>query len=69
MAMTKIVEELGWKYMSIIYEESNYGIKVNFPTFFVNWLFKMSLSHIQKSQHNQVIDMNLLLFNNKFFSF
>ena len=32
MAMTKIVEELGWKYMSIIYEESNYGIKVNFPT-------------------------------------
>ena len=32
MAMTKIVEELGWKYMSIIYEESNYGIKVNFLT-------------------------------------
>ena len=28
MAMTKIVERLGWKYMSIIYEESNYGIKV-----------------------------------------
>ena len=33
MAMTKIVEELGWKYMSIIYEESNYGIKVNFLIF------------------------------------
>ena len=28
MAMAKIVERLGWKYMSIIYEESNYGIKV-----------------------------------------
>merc|ERR1719510_2433119 len=27
MAMAKIVERLGWKYMSIIYEESNYGIK------------------------------------------
>ena len=26
--MAKIVERLGWKYMSIIYEESNYGIKV-----------------------------------------
>lgn len=31
MAMAKIVERLGWKYMSIVYEESNYGIKVNFP--------------------------------------
>ena len=30
MAMTTIVEKLGWKYMSIIYEESNYGIKVIF---------------------------------------
>ncbi len=28
MAMAKIVEQLEWKYMSIIYEESNYGIKV-----------------------------------------
>ena len=28
MAMAKIVERLGWKYMSIVYEESNYGIKV-----------------------------------------
>ncbi len=26
--MTKIVLMLGWKYISIIYEESNYGIKV-----------------------------------------
>ena len=29
MAMAKIVERLGWKYMSIIYEESNYGIKAS----------------------------------------
>ena len=27
--MGKIVEKLGWKYLSIVYEESNYGIKVN----------------------------------------
>ena len=26
--MTKIVLKLGWKYISIVYEESNYGIKV-----------------------------------------
>jgi len=26
--MAKIVEKLGWKYLSIVYEESNYGIKV-----------------------------------------
>ena len=26
--MTKIVLRLGWKYISIVYEESNYGIKV-----------------------------------------
>jgi len=26
--MGKIVEKLGWKYLSIVYEESNYGIKV-----------------------------------------
>ena len=25
--MTKIVLKLGWKYISIVYEESNYGIK------------------------------------------
>ena len=30
MAMVKIVEQLNWKYISIIYEESNYGIKVIF---------------------------------------
>ena len=28
LAMTKIVLKLGWKYISIVYEESNYGIKV-----------------------------------------
>ena len=28
IAMGKIVEKLGWKYLSIVYEESNYGIKV-----------------------------------------
>ena len=28
LAMTKIVLRLGWKYISIVYEESNYGIKV-----------------------------------------
>ena len=28
LAMAKIVDKLGWKYISIIYEESNYGIKV-----------------------------------------
>jgi hypothetical protein len=27
--MGKIVEKLGWKYLSIVYEESNYGIKVS----------------------------------------
>lgn len=27
-AMIEIVRLLGWKYISIIYEESNYGIKV-----------------------------------------
>ena len=29
IAMGKIVEKLGWKYLSIVYEESNYGIKVS----------------------------------------
>jgi hypothetical protein len=29
LAMTKIVVLLGWKYISIVYEESNYGIKVS----------------------------------------
>lgn len=27
-AMVEIVKKLGWRYVSIIYEESNYGIKV-----------------------------------------
>ncbi|XP_040572263.1 metabotropic glutamate receptor [Lepeophtheirus salmonis] len=27
LAMAKIIKKLGWKYMSIVYEESNYGIK------------------------------------------
>ena len=33
-AMAKIVERLEWKYISIIYEESNYGIKVSFIQLF-----------------------------------
>ena len=28
LAMAKIVEQLGWKYISIVYEDSNYGLKV-----------------------------------------
>ena len=32
LAMAKIVEQLGWKYISIVYEDSNYGLKV-FITF------------------------------------
>lgn len=27
--MVEIVKRLGWSYVSIIYEESNYGIKVS----------------------------------------
>lgn len=27
-AMVAIVKQLGWRYVSIVYEESNYGIKV-----------------------------------------
>lgn len=38
--MAKIVERLGWKYMSIVYEESNYGIKVNFQTCSRSLFFK-----------------------------
>lgn len=34
-AMVEIVKSMGWTYVSIIYEESNYGIKVScFPTEF-----------------------------------
>ena len=46
MAMAKIVERLGWKYMSIIYEESNYGIKASNQkkkkntTYFRHWVFR-----------------------------
>ena len=29
-AMVDIVLDIGWSYVSIIYEESNYGIKVRF---------------------------------------
>ena len=29
-AMVDIVLDIGWSYVSIIYEESNYGIKVHF---------------------------------------
>jgi metabotropic X receptor len=29
MAMVEIVLQMGWSYISIIYEESNYGIKVS----------------------------------------
>lgn len=29
-AMVEIVKKFGWQYVSIIYEESNYGIKVIF---------------------------------------
>ena len=28
LAMAKIVEQLKWKYISIVYEDSNYGLKV-----------------------------------------
>lgn len=28
-AMVEIVKQLGWRYVSIVYEESNYGIKVS----------------------------------------
>lgn len=28
--MVEIVKSMGWTYVSIIYEESNYGIKVSF---------------------------------------
>lgn len=27
--MVEIVKKFGWRYVSIIYEESNYGIKVH----------------------------------------
>lgn len=30
-AMVEIVKRMGWSYVSIIYEESNYGIKVGSP--------------------------------------
>ena len=29
LAMAKIVEQLQWKYISIVYEDSNYGVKVS----------------------------------------
>lgn len=32
-AMVEIVKRLGWSYVSIIYEESNYGIKVGISLF------------------------------------
>lgn len=32
-AMVEIVKKLGWRYVSIIYEESNYGIKVIFQCY------------------------------------
>ena len=28
MAMAKIVEQLKWTYLSVVYEESSYGVKV-----------------------------------------
>jgi hypothetical protein len=31
--MVEIVRRMGWSYVSIIYEESNYGIKVSFRRF------------------------------------
>lgn len=34
-AMVEIVRRLGWSYISIIYEESNYGIKVSLQFFFL----------------------------------
>lgn len=34
-AIVDIVRQLGWSYISIIYEESNYGIKVRHK--FVKW--------------------------------
>ena len=35
LAMAKIVEQLEWKYISIVYEDSNYGLKVHMP-FYIN---------------------------------
>jgi metabotropic X receptor len=34
-AMVDIVKRMGWSYVSIIYEESNYGIKVSGRRFVV----------------------------------
>lgn len=37
-AMVDIVRRMGWSYISIIYEESNYGIKVSFTREFILFL-------------------------------
>jgi Receptor family ligand binding region len=44
-AMVDIVGRMGWKYISILYEESNYGIKVMSQTLF----FPASLSALVRS--------------------
>jgi Receptor family ligand binding region len=44
-AMVDIVGRMGWKYISILYEESNYGIKVMSQTLF----FSASISALVRS--------------------
>lgn len=34
-AMVEIIKKFGWSYVSIVYEESNYGIKVRSKTHFM----------------------------------
>ncbi|KAG5897106.1 hypothetical protein JTB14_014094 [Gonioctena quinquepunctata] len=57
-AMVDIVRKMGWSYISIIYEESNYGIKVNekpSDSFFVHRVCQVLLCSIKLCRSFNVV--------------